>query len=329
MPTKIANSQLSKYFNGQPLAILGYGSQGAAQAKNLRDSGIDVVIGLPSKSKSRRRARRDGFKVLSSTEAMKMCRIISVLLPDHKQGEFFGREISASLLKGKTLIFAHGLSVAFGLVKLPKECDIILIAPHSPGVELRKRYLERKPITAFMAVKQNHSGNAHKIASAYAMAIGISSKGLFKSTFESEAIGDIFGEQTVLCGGLIGLIESGFNTLVQNGHSPESAYLECVYQLDLIVNLYKEHGPHGMLSRISKTAAYGALKTAPVLFDRNYEKKLKAIYNEIKSGKFARKMANNKASLDSLIESKSIKVKKSLIQKTHDRIMKTLNRRNQ
>jgi ketol-acid reductoisomerase len=268
---------LSKYFKGQSLAILGYGSQGAAQAKNLRDSGIDVVIGLPSKSKSRRRARRDGFKVLSSTEAMKMCRIISVLLPDHKQGEFFGREISASLLKGKTLIFAHGLSVAFGLVKLPKECDIILIAPHSPGVELRKRYRERKPITAFMAVKQNHSGNAHKIASAYAMAIGISSKGLFKSTFESEAIGDIFGEQTVLCGGLIGLIESGFNTLVQNGHSPESAYLECVYQLDLIVNLYKEHGPHGMLSRISKTAAYGALKTAPVLFDRNYEKKLKAM----------------------------------------------------
>ncbi|HBC46703.1 MAG TPA: ketol-acid reductoisomerase, partial [candidate division Zixibacteria bacterium] len=222
------------------LAILGFGSQGQAQALNLRDSGLTPTIGLPPKSKSRIAVRKAGFRVVTPWQAIDSADIISVLLPDHKHQEFFNK---IGDISSKTFIFAHGLSVAFGLAKLPDTCDTILIAPHGPGLRIRELYQSGKTFTAFWAVNNDASGKARQIASAYAAAIGCPPKSLFKTSFRDEAIGDIFGEQAVLCGELVGLIESGFDTLVRHGLSPESAYLECVYQLDLIIDLIKKFGP--------------------------------------------------------------------------------------
>ena len=306
------------------VTILGYGSQGSAQAQNLRDSGIAVMIGLPAKSKSRVRAKRDGFAVCSPPDAVKMSQVISVLIPDHIHGDLFKSIARSENYRGKSFIFAHGLSIAFNLVKLPRNCDIIMIAPHTPGMELRQRYIQNQPLTGFMAVKQNYTGQADKIGRAYAKAIGISSKGIFKSDFRTEAIGDIFGEQAVLCGGLSGLIDSGFITLVNNGHTAESAYLECVHQLDLIVDLVKKYGPDGMLDRISQTAAFGALTSSPVLFDAAYRRKLQALYKNIENGNFIKKLLANKSNLEKIIRNKKGGRRKSILQAAHDKLLAKL-----
>lgn len=290
---------------------------------NLRDSGIVPIIGLPTNSKSRRQAREERFKVVSPKEAIANADIISILIPDHKHQELF-EHIPQKMLDGKTLIFAHGLSVAFGLVALPKTCDIILVAPHGPGIRIRELYFSNKPFTAFWGVKNDASGQASRIARAYAAAIGCSAKGLYKTSFREEAIGDIFGEQAVLCGGLVGLIESGFDTLVRKGLPPRDAYLECVHQLDLIVDMIKRHGPAGMFERISKTAAFGSLKSKGRLFDSSMRKKMNALYAEIESGKFARELLkenrNGMVGLRRVLAAE----KKSRLQKTHAKMTKIL-----
>jgi ketol-acid reductoisomerase len=297
------------------LAILGFGSQGQAQALNLRDSGFAPIIGLTQKSKSRAIAGRAGFKVVTPRKAIDSADIISVLLPDHKHQELFDKIGNVS---GKTFIFAHGFSVAFGLAKLPATCDTILIAPHGPGLRLRELYQSGKTFTAFWAVNNDSSGKANQIARAYAAAIGCSSKNLFKTSFRDEAIGDIFGEQAVLCGGLVGLIETGFDTLVRHGLSPESAYLECVYQLDLIIDLIKKFGPAGMFEQISKTAAFGSLQNKGKLYDRDMARKMESLYCEIESGRFAKSLMNeNKKGMKNL-KTKLRSAKKSHLQKAHD-----------
>jgi ketol-acid reductoisomerase len=228
------------------------------------------------------------------------------------------------MLDGKALIFAHGLSVAFGLAKPPGTCDIILVAPHGPGIRIRELYSAGKPFTAFWGVANDASGRAAKIARAYAAAVGCPAKGLFATTFRDEAFGDIFGEQAVLCGGLVGLIETGFATLVNKGISPRDAYLECVHQLDLIVDLIKRHGPAGMFERISKTAAYGSLKNKDRLFDSSMRKKMNALYGEIENGKFARELLReNRAGMASLKRALA-KERKSPLQKAHARLWKGL-----
>jgi ketol-acid reductoisomerase len=311
------------YLKSYGLAVLGYGSQGQAQALNLRDSGFIPIIGLPSRSKAKRAAKVAGFEIATPRKCIDSADIISVLIPDHKHKEFFDN-IPNKILSGKTFIFAHGLSVAFGLVKLPSTCDVILVAPHGPGVRLRELYQTGKSFTAFWAVENDASGHALQIANAYASAIGCRPGGLFKSSFREEAVGDIFGEQAVLCGGLVGLIESGFDTLVRHGLSPESAYLECVYQLDLIIDLIKKHGPSGMFERISKTAAFGSLQNKDKLFDRRMAQKMEGFYNQIASGKFAKSLlAENRMGMKSL-KAKLSQSKKSQLQKTHDKIIKIL-----
>jgi ketol-acid reductoisomerase len=315
------NSPLLDLFRKKRIAVLGYGSQGCAQALNLRDSGITPIIGLPSRSRSRRKARADGFTVVLPKDAIAKSDIISVLIPDHKHKELFDK-IPSSEFSGKALVFAHGLSVAFDLVKPPGSCDVILVAPHGPGIRIRELFLAGQAFTAFWAVHGDGSREASKIARAYAAAIGCPAKNLFRTTFRDEAVGDIFGEQAVLCGGLVGLVESGFVTLVEKGISPRDAYLECVYQLDLIVDLLKRHGPGGLFERISKTAAYGSLKNKGRLFDRSMQRKMSALYQEIESGKFARELLRENRSGMAQLKKMVRELRKSLLQKTHEKLTK-------
>ena len=231
-----------KKIKNKQIAILGYGSQGRSIALNLRDSGYEVIIGLPNKSKSRRKAKADGFKSVISTSEASRCKNILLALPDHLQGRVYQREIEANLQKPVTLAFLHGFSIHFDFIKPPEECDVILIAPHAPGKAVREKYLSDKSISAFYAVFQDFSNKAEKTAISLANAIGFQKKRLIKTTFEHETLGDLFGEQAVLCGGLSELILSGYETLIKNGLPEENAYLEVAYQLDLIVQLIKQYG---------------------------------------------------------------------------------------
>lgn len=275
-----------EYLKGKTVSILGYGSQGKAQALNLRESGLEVIIGLPPKSKDRKIAVKDGFKVFSPEDAVKKGEIISVLAPDHKHKELYEQSIKKNLSSRKTLIFAHAYSIYFELIKPPEYVDVILVAPHGPGVLVRKLFSEGKGVTSFIAVEQDYSGKALDKALAYAKGIGSTKAGAILTTFKDEAIGDLFGEQAVLCGGLAELLKSGFETLVESGLSPENAYLECVHQLDLIVELVKKYGIAGMFDRISQTAEFGSYVSGKKVVNKN---QMKNVLSEIKNGNFARK----------------------------------------
>lgn len=312
-----------KILRKKGVAVFGYGSQGQAQAQNLRDSGVSPIIALPSKGNSRAKARKDKFVVATPQAALAKCDIAVILAPDHLHKRLF-ESIPPRLLEHKSLIFAHGLSVAFGLIGVPKSTDIILMAPHGPGVRIRELYKEKKPFTAFWGVERNVSGLANEIAYEYANAIGCLKQGLFRTTFRDEAIGDIFGEQAVLCGGLTGLLESGFETLVNSGLSPENAYLECVHQLDLIIDLVKRHGPAGMFERISKTAAIGSLDVKDRLFDKSMSRKMTALYREIADGKFARALLRESETGMKNYKRNLAKLKKSKLQKAQEKIGKRI-----
>ena len=270
------------------IAILGYGSQGRAQALCLRDSGIKVIIGLPAASKSRVVAKRDGFQVFSVREAVQKGDVISFLFPDHLHQEVFRDSIRPYLKPGQALIFAAGFSVHFKLVKPPKFVDVILVAPHSPGITLRELFLKHKGVPAFLAVKQDFSGQAKRLGLAYAKALGCTKAFVMETSFEREALGDLFGEQAVLCGGLSELVQAGFDTLVKKGLPPENAYLEVLHQLDLLVKLLKEKGVAGLYQEISLLAAYGSYKNAKRIITPKTRQEVEKIFSEIKSGKFAR-----------------------------------------
>ncbi|MCP4631411.1 MAG: ketol-acid reductoisomerase [candidate division Zixibacteria bacterium] len=274
---------------GRRVAVIGFGSQGKAQAFNLRDSGIEVVIGLSS-SRSRKRARKDGFECFSVSKAVMVGDIISFLFPDQKHKEVFDNDVAPNLFPGKTLLFAHGLSVHFGLVKPPDLCDVIMVAPHGPGTLLRQRYIKKKGVACFIGVHSDCSGNAKETALAYAHAIGCTRSGAFETSFEDEAVGDILGEQVALCGGLTELLEAAFETLVIGGLSPENAYLECVQQLDLIVDLIKRHGISGMYRRISHVAEYGSYLNKNRIINEKSRRAMRAVFEEIKKGEFTDKL---------------------------------------
>lgn len=315
---------LIKYLKNRQIAIIGYGSQGRAQALNLRDSGIVPIIGLRPKSKSRRIAVTEGFNISSPQKAISQSDIISILIPDHKQKEFFKFFASPDILQGKALIFAHGMTIAFGLVRPPSGCDIILVAPHGPGIRIRELYQQGKTFTSFWAVEHNYSGNATKIAKAYAAAIGSPPSCLFKSSFRDEAVGDIFGEQAVLCGGLVGLMQTGFDTLVCRGFTPETAYLECIYQLDLIVGLVKKYGAAGMLEKVSVTAAFGSLQSRKELFDKQMNNKMKKLYQRIENGEFVTSLMKDETQGMRQFTKDLRSFKKSLLQKTHESLTRRL-----
>ena len=278
-----------RYLKNRTIAVIGYGSQGRAQALNLRDSGLEVIIGLPARSKSKKQAGKDGFEVYSTPKAVQAGDLISILVPDHLHKKICHRQIEPYLHADKTLLFACGFSIHFRLVLPPDFVDVIMVAPHAPGTVMRQLFLEGKGVPCFIAVKQDKSGKAREKALAYAKAVGCTKAGAFETTFEHEAVGDLFGEQAVLCGGLTELLKSGFNVLVKAGLPPENAYLECVHQLDYIVNTIKSHGIAGMFDRISKTAEFGSYLSGKRVITEQVEKQMEKILKEIKNGGFARK----------------------------------------
>jgi ketol-acid reductoisomerase len=281
-----------RFLRGKAIAIIGYGNQGRAQALNLRDSGLKVIIGLPKGNKDVRLALKDGFQVYSDEEATRHGDIISLLAPDHLHQEIFLRQIKPYLSPGKTLVFACGFSVHFQLVIPPDFVNVILVAPHAPGKLMRELFLSGKGVPAFIAVHQDNTGKAKKNALAYAQAIGCTRAGVFETTFKDEAVGDLFGEQVVLCGGLSELLRTGFDVLVESGLPPENAYLECVHQLDFIVNTIKSYGIAGMFDRISKTAEFGSYISGRRIIRQQTKNEMKKILREIRSGQFARDWMN-------------------------------------
>lgn len=274
-------------------AVLGFGSQGTAIALNLRDSGCEVVIGLPSRSQSRRRAKKAEFSVTTVSRAVSAAQTIIFAFPDHSHQRIFTDDIAKHLRAGQALIFLHGTSVSFSLVTPPGDVDVVLLAPHGPGLAVREQFLSGKnEMSAFWAIERDASGRAKSRLMAFARAIGVSSKSkLIETTFAEEAIGDLFGEQAVLCGGLTELIHAGFTTLTKSGISADNAYLEVCYQLDLIVNLIKRFGIEGMYQRISVAAKYGSLKTGPKLIDTGVKKRMQTALRNIQSGDFARELS--------------------------------------
>jgi ketol-acid reductoisomerase len=275
----------------ETVAIIGYGSQGRAIAQNLSDSGYRVLIGLRAGSKSRAKARRDGLTVgRSIPDTVRAANIVCLAIPDHLHGRLFKRSIAPYLKRKSTLMFLHATSVHFQIIKPPQRCDVVLLAPHAPGQAVRDMYLADKSLSAFYAVYQNPTGEAIKTVKRLAKAVGVKQENLIKSTFHQESVGDLFGEQAVLCGGLAMLIKAGFEVLVSRGWNPENAYLEVAYQLDLIISLVKQHGIGGMFSRISPAAQFGSLGAGPKLIDRSVRKRMDELFDEIESGAFAKQL---------------------------------------
>ncbi|HWO56659.1 MAG TPA: ketol-acid reductoisomerase [bacterium] len=271
---------------GRKICIIGFGSQGRAQALNLRDAGFAPLIALPPSSRSRQRARRDRFPVATVAEGTAHSDILFMLAPDHLHGRIFDREIAPHLRAGQTLVFAHASSVHFGEVVAPPTVDVVLVAPLGPGKRLRELRARHDGVACFVAVHRDASGKARARALALARGIGCLPAGAIATTFAEEAVGDLFGEQAVLCGGLSALLQAGVDTLVRHGLKPEHAYLECVYQLDLIVDLVKSEGLRGMLTQISPTAAYGAHEAGPRIITTATRRQMDRLYREITDGRF-------------------------------------------
>lgn len=280
-----------KLLKNRTIALLGYGSQGRAIGLNLKDSGCNLIIGLPANSKSKKIAKKDKFRnIVTVSKAVSEADIICFAFPDHLHGRVYKKDISPYLKNGCCLWFLHGLSVHFQFVKPPRQSDVIMIAPHGPGVAVREKYLSDRSISAFYSVNQNFSKKAKELIIELAEAVGFAKKKLIKTSFKDEAIGDLFGEQAILCGGMASLIKAGFDILKKNSHSSDSAYLEVAYQLDLIIDLIKKFGIEGMYSRISVAARYGSYLNGQKIIDRSVKKRMELIYQEIASGKFPRKL---------------------------------------
>jgi len=267
------------------IAVLGYGSQGHAQAQNLKDSGLKVIIGLKKDSKSKETAQKDGFEVYETSEAVKKGDIIQVLIPDEVQSEVYKKDIEPNLEEGNALGFSHGFNIHFGQIVPPKNVDVFMVAPKSPGHLVRRMYLEGKGVPGLLAVHQDFSGKAKELGLSYAKGIGCTRAGVIKTTFREETETDLFGEQAVLCGGTTSLIKAGFETLVEAGYQPEIAYFECLNELKLIVDLLYEGGLKKMRYSISDTAQYGDLTK---IIDNKVKETMKEVLANIQNGNFAK-----------------------------------------
>ena len=271
------------------VCIVGYGSQGHAHALNLKDSGVkDVVIALRENSSSIKKAEEDGFKVQSVDEASKWADVCMVLVPDELQADLYNDFLVKNLKKGACLLFAHGLSIHFQLITPRTDLDVFMIAPKGPGHTVRGQYLSGAGVPCLIAIHQDASRNALELGLSYASAIGGGRSGIIQTTFKEECETDLFGEQSVLCGGLTALIQAGFETLVEAGYSPEMAYFECLHEVKLIVDLIYEGGIANMRYSISNTAEYGDLTRGPRIINKNVKKEMKRVLNEIQTGKFVR-----------------------------------------
>jgi ketol-acid reductoisomerase len=276
------------YLNGRTVAIIGYGSQGHAHALNLRDSGVDVVVGLYEGSQSRAKAEAAGLKVLTTAEAAKAADVVMILVADHIQGDLYHQDIAPHLTPGKTLMFAHGFNIHFKQIAAPAGVDVSMVAPKAPGHRVRELYTEGVGVPALVAVHQNATGEALERALAYALALGCLKAGVIETTFREETESDLFGEQAVLCGGVSELIRAGFETLVEAGYAPEIAYFECLHELKLIVDLIQEGGLSYMRYSVSDTAEYGDYTRGPRVVNEQTRAEMRKILAEIQAGDFAR-----------------------------------------
>ena len=273
---------------GKTVAIIGYGSQGHAHALNLKDSGVNVVIGLYEGSKSWAKAEAQGLKVMTSAEAAKAADIIMILINDEKQAALYKESIAPNLTAGKTLMFAHGFNIHFGLIKPPADVNVAMVAPKAPGHTVRSEYQAGKGTPCLVAVEQDATGDALDIALAYAAGIGGARAGVLETTFRTETETDLFGEQAVLCGGACALMQAGFETLVEAGYDPRNAYFECIHEMKLIVDLIYQSGFAGMRYSISNTAEYGDYVTGPKIITEDTKKAMKKVLSDIQDGTFAK-----------------------------------------
>jgi ketol-acid reductoisomerase len=281
---------------GRTIAILGYGSQGHAHALNLRDSGYDVVVGLRPGSSSRADAEAEGLEVLDVADAASRGDVVMVLLPDERQHEVWEADIRDGIAEGKLLMFAHGFSIHFGEVEAPPGVDIGMVAPKGPGHLVRRQFAEGRGVPCLMAVHQDATGGARELVLAYASGIGGGRAGVIETTFKDECETDLFGEQSVLCGGATELVRAGFETLVEAGYDPRLAYFECLHELKLIVDLMYENGIQGMRHSISNTAEYGDMTRGTRVIGEPTREAMRKILADIQSGEFAREwIAENRA----------------------------------
>ncbi len=290
MPARIYYDQDADLglLKGKKIAVVGYGSQGHAHALNLKDSGQDVVVGLYKGSRSWVKAEKDGLRVATVAEAAQMADIVMILLPDQAHRATFEESIKGALTKGKTLMVAHGFSIHFNQVVPPPEVDVSMIAPKAPGHIMRDLFVQGPGVPALVAVQQDVSGKARDVALAYAKGVGCTRAGVIETTFKEETETDLFGEQTVLCGGISALIKAGFETLVEAGYQPEIAYFECMHEMKLIVDLFYQGGLAYMRYSVSDTAEYGDYTRGPRIVDDETRAEMRRILREIQSGQFAR-----------------------------------------
>ncbi len=269
------------------IAIIGYGSQGHAHAKNLKDSGCNVIIGLYEGSKSWAKAEAEGFEVYTSAEAAKQADIIMILINDELQAKMYKENIAPNLAPGNMLMFAHGFNINFGLIKPPADVDVTMIAPKGPGHTVRSEYQVGKGVPCLIAVEQDATGQAKDLALAYALGIGGARAGVLETTFKTETETDLFGEQAVLCGGVCALMQAGFETLVEAGYDPANAYFECIHEMKLIVDLIYQSGFAGMRYSVSNTAEFGDYVTGPKIITEDTKKAMKKVLADIQDGTFA------------------------------------------
>ena len=281
---------------GKKVAVVGYGSQGHAHVLNLRDSGVkDVAVALRAGSATAKKAEGEGLKVMTVTEAAKWADVVMMLTPDELQGDIYANELAPNMKTGAALLFAHGLNVHFNLIEPRKDLDVLMVAPKGPGHTVRSEYKRGGGVPCLIAIHQDASGNAHDLGLSYASAIGGGRAGIIETTFREECETDLFGEQVVLCGGLVELIRAGFETLVEAGYAPEMAYFECLHEVKLIVDLIYEGGIANMNYSISNTAEYGEYVTGPRIITPETKAEMKRVLEDIQSGKFTRNwMLENK-----------------------------------
>jgi len=273
--------------SGRKVAVIGYGSQGHAHALNLRDSGVDVRVGLAAGSKSRAKAEAQGLKVMTVADAAAEADVVMILVPDQHQRGLYAAEIAPHLQKGNALFFAHGFNIRFGYIKAPEGVDVCMVAPKGPGHLVRREYAEGRGVPVIVAVEEDATGNAWALAKSYAKAIGGLRAGGIKTTFTEETETDLFGEQAVLCGGMSALVQAGFETLTEAGYQPEVAYFECLHELKLIVDLMYEGGIAKQRWSVSDTAEYGDYVSGPRVIDAGVKARMKDVLTDIQTGAFA------------------------------------------
>ncbi len=278
---------------GKNVAVLGYGSQGHAHSLSLRDSGVDVRIGLPEGSKSREKAEAEGLRVLTPAEAVEEADVIVILAPDHVQRKLYAESVEPNITEGDTLVFGHGFNIRFGYITPPDGVDVFMVAPKGPGHLVRREYVDGRGVPVLVAVEKDASGKAWDLALSYAKAIGGLRAGGIKTTFTEETETDLFGEQAVLCGGASQLVQYGFEVLTEAGYQPEVAYFECLHELKLIVDLMYEGGIAKQRWSVSDTAEYGDYVSGPRVIDAHVKQNMLAVLEDIKNGKFAQRFIDD------------------------------------